>query len=190
MSGSPVENEIKLRLQGQDTREILERLRAAGFEICAARVFESNSVYDTSDKDLKAKGQMLRLRTAGETVTLTWKGEEVPGRHKNRPEIEMQVSDAAACNHLLFALGYTLVFRYEKYRTELKVSSGGGKAMLDETPIGLFLELEGNEGWVDETAARLGFTERDYITASYGSLYRSHRGKHLDAPENMVFPLR
>jgi hypothetical protein len=35
--------------------------------------------------------------------------------------------------------------------------------MLDETPAGVFLELEGPSRWIDRTARRLGFAESDYL---------------------------
>jgi len=48
--------------------------------------------------------------------------------------------------------------------------------MLDETPLGVFLELEGPARWIDRTARALGFSESDYITDSYAELHRRSRG--------------
>jgi adenylate cyclase class 2 len=59
--------------------------------------------------------------------------------------------------------------------------------MLDETPVGAFLELEGAPRWIDRTARSLGFRESDYITASYGALYRQFCDMKGVAPGNMVF---
>jgi adenylate cyclase class 2 len=56
-----------------------------------------------------------------------------------------------------------------------------------ETPIGVYLELEGAPRWIDATARRLGFKRADYITDSYGRLYFvwcEQRGVH---PTHMVF---
>ena len=60
-------------------------------------------------------------------------------------------------------LGYRRVFRYEKYRTEFHQPRRAGVAMLDETPVGVFLELEGTPhgsiarrgAWVSERATIL-----------------------------------
>jgi adenylate cyclase class 2 len=60
-------------------------------------------------------------------------------------------------------------------------------ATLDETPIGIFLELEGNPGWIDRTAATLGFSERDYIVESYGRLYLEWCKRRRCKPKDMVF---
>ncbi len=48
--------------------------------------------------------------------------------------------------------------------------------MLDETPVGVFLELEGPPEWIDRTAGTLGFSEGDYITLSYLELHRRVTG--------------
>jgi adenylate cyclase, class 2 len=84
-------------------------------------------------------------------------------------------------------LGFQPVFRYQKYRTEYKQASGSGVATLDETPIGLYLELEGQPAWIDRTAKKLGYTEQDYITSSYGRLYQEWRERHKSAPRDMLF---
>jgi adenylate cyclase class 2 len=180
-----VETEIKLPLSDIDTA--LEKIRAAGFTEAIPRVFEVNVIYDTNSEDLQKKRELLRLRHAGAKNTLTWKGVSVPGRHKSRPETEVTFGDFDAMEQILQRLGYKPVFRYEKYRTEFRENSGGGVLTLDETPIGCFVELEGEPEWIDTVAERLGFAETLYITASYGSLYRQHRARNVDAPEWMVF---
>jgi len=84
-------------------------------------------------------------------------------------------------------LGFNAVFRYQKYRTEYKQPSRSGVATLDETPIGVYLELEGQPAWIDRTAKKLGYTEQDYITSSYGRLYLEWRERHKSAPHDMLF---
>jgi adenylate cyclase class 2 len=84
-------------------------------------------------------------------------------------------------------LGYRRVFRYEKYRTEFHQPRRAGVAMLDETPAGVYLELEGTPHWIDLTARRLGFQESDYITASYGRLYIDWCSANGRTPGDMTF---
>ncbi len=55
---------------------------------------------------------------------------------------------------ILRALGFSPTFRYEKYRAEW--SDGTGHAVIDETPIGNFGELEGPARWIDRTAQAAG----------------------------------
>ncbi len=99
----------------------------------------------------------------------------------------MKLSDAGAMAEIIQRLGFHPVFRYQKYRTEYKQHGKSGVATLDETPIGIYLELEGTPAWVDRTARRLGFREEDYITESYGRLYLDWCRKNRVKPGNMVF---
>ena len=78
-------------------------------------------------------------------------------------------------------------FRYEKYRTKFAAAGEPGMITLDETPIGVFLELEGAKSWIDGTAGRLGFALSAYSTASYAALYTRYREQNKDAPANMTF---
>ena len=185
VSADGIETEIKLRVPDVETaRNLLEQ---NGFTVSVQRLFESNSVCDTSARDLKTRGELLRLRLAGERSVLTWKGPEQPGRHKSRPETEVAVGDFEECRRLLENLGYALVFRYDKYRTEYVRRGTAGVATLDETPIGIFVELEGTAEWIDRAASELGFSPADYITRSYGSLYFEFCENHGIPPGFMTF---
>jgi adenylate cyclase, class 2 len=182
---SPVENEIKLR--AGDPRDARARIEAAGFTVSKPRLFETNAIFDTAGRTLRAKSQLLRLRRAADRWILTFKGEPRPGPHKNREEIETGIADGAAAERILARLGFEPGFHYEKYRTEYSRASSAGTVTLDETPIGTFVELEGPPGWVDETARELGYAPADYITKSYGTLYFEYCRQHGADPADMIF---
>ncbi len=169
MSRGTQETEIKLAVK--DARSARRLLREAGFVVSQPRVFEANTVFDTPDLSLRASSKLLRIREAGRVATLTYKGAPEAGRHKSREELEVKLDNAAAMVAIVERLGYRRAFRYEKYRTEFHQPRRAGIAMLDETPVGVYLELEGTPHWIDATARRLGFQESDYITASYGRIY-------------------
>jgi len=178
-SGSKKEVEIKLRLT--DAAEGRRRLREAGFRVARRRVFERNVIFDTPSQSLRGRGHLLRLRTAGTRSLVTFKGPAELGKHKIRKEIEFEIEAGAPLAQILEALGYHPVFRYEKYRTEYVQAAGAaGLAMLDETPVGTFLELEGPPRWIDRTARLLGFPESAYITASYAELHAAAANGHRD----------
>jgi adenylate cyclase class 2 len=180
-----VETEIKLRVRS--AAEAVQLLRGVGFEPAHERAFEANTLFDTADKSLLAKRHLLRLREfRGESI-LTFKGVPAEGPHKIRPEFETAVASSAAFRQILESLGYAPCFRYEKYRTTFQHPGENGHAVVDETPIGVFLELEGEAGWIDRTASRLGFGPGDYITASYGALWRSYCLERGIEPGDMVF---
>lgn len=167
--------------------EARARLGAAGFTETRPRAFEANTVFDTPDLGLRRARQLLRLRESGGLATLTWKGAPAAGPHKSREEIETSVGSAAALERLWERLGYRAVFRYEKFRTAFRRGGEAGEAMLDETPIGCFIELEGPAGWIDRNAQDLGFGADEYITASYAALYFEHCERTGQPAENMVF---
>jgi len=176
------ETEIKLRLA--DARQGLDRIALLGAEARTPRSFEWNEILDNGE--LRASGGVLRLRQWAGTATLTYKGPSAEGaRHKTREEWETVVADLDAMRVILNRLGYLTVFRYEKYRTAFYLPPG--EIVLDETPIGCFLELEGPADWIDRTAARLGFDESSYVTASYGSLYLAHCLERGIAPTHMIW---
>jgi adenylate cyclase class 2 len=183
---SYIETEVKVRFPA-GAEAARERITRAGYSIKEDRTLESDQVFDLADGELKRSDQLLRLRRIGERSTVTYKGPGMRGRHKQREEIEFDVSDAGNFAKALDRLGYAPRFRYEKYRTKFARQGEPGEVTIDETPIGVFLELEGPPDWIDRAAERLGLSHDEYITRSYGSLYQEYRRLNQGAPENMTF---
>ena len=182
----PVETEVKLRVAG--ARAAAELLGKHGYRARKPRTLQADQLFDLEDNALRDSGRLLRVRRSAGASTLTYKGPPLGGPHKSREELETQVEDGNALRSILSRLGYRPGFRYEKYRTVFQVpgDEGSGEIGLDETPIGVFLELEGPADWIDKTAQQLGFSSADYITTSYGSLYREFLKLH-GGPADMVF---
>jgi adenylate cyclase class 2 len=180
--------EVEIKLKVASTRAARRTLQDAGFRILRRRVFEDNVVFDTPELRLRLTGRLLRVRHTGSGATLTYKGPTTPGKHKSREELEIEISDAREATRILGGLSFVAVSRYQKYRTEYGRPRERGIVTLDETPIGCFLEIEGAPGWIDRTARRLGFREADYITTSYGTLYRLYCEANRIEPADMVFP--
>ena len=177
------ETEIKLRVESVERgQQLLER---AGFLLHTPSTLEVNVVYDTQDRTLRQTGRVLRLRDYGDARVLTFKGPAVATKHKTRLETETSVGSTEVLAAVFAELGYRPVFRYEKMRAEYRFDSG--TATLDETPIGIFIELEGDPEWIDASALRMGFGESDYITESYGRLYLAHCAEQVIEPGDMVF---
>jgi len=181
-----VEIEIKLRLP-DDVAGMRRSLRERGFRIEKRRVFESNILFDNRKRTLRNHGKLLRVRCVDRHGLLTFKGPSEQGRYKRRWEIETDLHDTNSMEAILAHIGYHPVFRYEKFRTEYREQGASGKVLLDETPIGNFLELEGSPTWIDRTARKLGFSVKDYISRSYGYLYLAYCRERRIRPKNMVF---
>jgi adenylate cyclase class 2 len=180
------ETEIKLHVAS--VAAMRRRLRGLGFERTTPRLFERNLLFDRMDQSLRKLGRVLRVRSKGRQWWLTWKAPVVPaGRHKVREELEVEIRPGERMLEILSRLGFFPVFEYQKYRTEYRPSGRKGLALLDETPVGDFLELEGAPKWIDEVAAQLGFTTQDYVLESYVALYFAHCEKRGQQAGNMVF---
>ena len=138
----------------------------------------------------------------GPRAVLTFKGPAegiVPGaisgtseRYKIREEREVELSDPEGLKQILEALGLRGWFRYEKYRTTYAFPksqrwAAGLQVMMDETPIGSFLELEGPREAIDRAAEVLGFDRGEYITKSYLALYIDDCRRRGVDPKEMVF---
>jgi adenylate cyclase class 2 len=189
-SDSYIETEVKIRFPaGADAACLLMVER--GYPLIEARTLESDQLFDRGD-ELKVGGRILRLRRSGARATATYKGPALsePGtkkRYKRREEVEFDVSSADAFQRMLDRLGFAPRFRYEKFRTKFGAPGEAGILSIDETPIGVFLELEGTPEWIERTAGRLGLSPEEYSTASYAALYQEYRRAHPNAPEHMTF---
>ena len=187
------ETEIKLRWNGtaQEARALIER-RAYGISV--PRTLESDQIFDLPSAALRQSDQILRLRKTissdgTKRAMVTYKGPAMRDGYKSREEIEFDVSDPDTFTLVLDRLGYRPTFRYEKYRTQLRAAGEPGLITIDETPIGVYLELEGPRDWIDSTAARLGLPAAQFLTVSYAGLYREYREEHPEAPADMTFGL-
>ncbi len=183
----PVETEIKFRVD--DLPALARRLQAAGFSLQTPRSFESNVLYDTPDRQMRARTEILRIRGYAGKWTVTHKrlpdigpGED---RHKHRIETETEVADGDALATIFLSLGLVSAFRYEKWRAEW--SDGEGHCVVDETPIGNYAELEGSAQWIDRVAAQLGIGPAHYITLSYGRLFELWREQHNSTAADLTF---
>ncbi len=187
----PYEVEVKLKVC--EPRALKRRLRDLGCGVAERRHFEANVVFDFDDQRLLDARSLLRLRTVGRRHIVTFKGAPEPSAsYKVRREIETEVEDGAVLQNILESLGLKPVFRYEKYRTAYAETNrdkkhSHGAILLDETPIGNFLELEGSRRWINHWARQLGYRQQNYITASYGTLYRQDCKQRGIVPGNMVF---
>lgn len=182
--------EIEVKLACDD----LDRLRKAGFQLSLEkpRHFEDNWLLDLPDKRLFKQGAALRIRSVDGKGTVTYKGvvsQTHESRLKVREEIETAVDDPDRLLDLFERLGYRRSFRYQKYRTGYSVDLDGGKlkVMLDETPMGNFIEIEGDESSVLKALDAAGFSTNDIIRDSYPELQASRCRSRGVPLEDLVF---
>ena len=199
MPGRPTaKREIEIKLRVINLEKLVSDLRKMRVQ-SLGRVLERNALYDTAGSKILKRGCLLRLRMGTPAASLfarggprsavvTWKtpaGNAARSRYKQKFEREALVESAVRWPQILPKLGLRPTFRYEKYRTMYR--AGALHLDLDETPVGVFLELEGQPRAIDCMARRLGFTPRDYLRDTYWDLYAAECRRRGRIPRNMVF---
>ena len=178
-----LEREIKLKFAG--AAEARAAIIAAGATPIRGRRLQEDCLLDTPDEPLRRRRCVLRVRIEAGKSLLTFKGPVQPSPMKLREEIETVVGDGDALLHVLEELGFTVWFRYQKYREEF--AFGDVIVALDETPIGIFVEVEGGEDGINDMAAALGRTAADYLADSYRTLFCRYCEAEGVAATDMVF---
>ncbi len=167
-----IEREIKLSFPS--VADARAALAAAGVEAHAPRRLQDDRLYDTADNALFAGRSALRLRHEDGRALITFKGPVEAGVTKAREEIETAVGSHEAADTLLARLGFRAWWRYQKYREEFRAADV--IAAIDETPAGVFVELEGDEAAIIALAARLGRGPSDFILESYRGIWVKAHG--------------
>lgn len=179
-------DEIEIKLPCDDLAAARRKVQNLGATPLSTLHFESNDMYDDAAGSLAASGRALRLRRAGDAVFLTFKG---PARFtegvKVREERETRVSDPGETEAILAGLGLSRRFRYEKKREEWTLL--GCAVALDETPIGNFVEVEGDPLAIRRAVASLGLDFASAVPYTYARLYTERRKKDPSLPADMVF---
>jgi adenylate cyclase class 2 len=179
----PLEREVKLRFESAD--DARTRILSSGATALRGRRLQEDSLLDTNDNQLFQRRSALRVRSENGKSLLTFKGPVQPSVMKVREEHETVVADGEVLLTILAELGWRVWFRYEKYREEFAAEDV--VIAIDETPIGVFVEIEGSENHIHRAATALGKTSEDYVTASYRSLYLDHCREHRIEPGDMLF---
>jgi adenylate cyclase, class 2 len=183
MSTTILEREIKLRFGS--ISEARQAVIAAGALPLYGRRLQEDALLDTDDEQLRRKRCVLRVRIENGKSRLTYKGPVQPSIMKVREELETVVADGELLLRVFGELGLHIWFRYEKYREEF--SHEDVIIAIDETPVGVFVELEGSEQGIAQMTVALGRAPADYIVDSYRSLFLQHRDEYGLSGSDMVF---
>jgi adenylate cyclase class 2 len=179
-------SEIELKLPAADLPAVRRRLEQNGARLERPRHEESNDLYDDGEGWLQKADCALRLRRTEGECRLTFKG---PARFaqgvRSREERETAVADPGEMAAILERLGFSRRFRYEKRREEWRHEDCA--IALDETPIGDFVEIEGDPAAIRRAVAALELDSAAAIPYSYPRLYALRRKEDPKLPADMVF---
>jgi adenylate cyclase, class 2 len=178
-----LEREVKLRFGSiEDARAAVY---AAGAAPLRCRRLQEDALLDDRSETLKHRRCVLRVRVESGRSLLTFKGPVQPSPMKLREEIETVVGDGETLLRCFEQLGYSVWFRYQKYREEYALSDV--IVAIDETPVGVFVELEGDEHGILEATRALGRSAEDFVLDSYRTLFMEHRRAHGMPVTDMLF---
>jgi len=166
--------EIEAKFYVKDLKQIEARLHDLKARLIQPRVHETNIRFDTPNHDLNRAQRVLRLRQDNK-ARMTYKdaSKNVQGV-LDRTEIEFVVEDFEKAKKLLEAIGYKKLLFYEKYRTTYELDNT--HIMLDELPIGNFIEIEGESiDSIPEIARKLSLKWDTAIATSYSALFERVR---------------
>lgn len=177
--------EIEAKFPLENRRKVVAKLEELGAERLYPETFEDNIILDRRG-ELKTRGALLRVRQFGRYTITTFKGPvSFSGGVKSREEVQTGIESFDRAIALFDALGYRPTFRYQKMREVWRLR--GSEVVLDRTPIGDYMEIEGAEDQIAVIAGDLDLEMSSAIRASYVDLYRRERRVRADLPENMVF---
>jgi adenylate cyclase class 2 len=108
-----------------------------------------------------------------------------PGVVKVREELETVVGDGHLLMRVLEELGFHVWFRYQKYREEFAIDDC--IVAIDETPVGVFVEIEGGQEGIARVAQALGRGPSDYMLESYRGLFVQYCQGRGVPPRDMLF---
>jgi adenylate cyclase, class 2 len=153
-------NEVEVKFLDVDATAVARKLISLG----AKKTFEGDiipSYFDFPDRQLKARGQLLRLRKRGSMVELTFKQKMKHPRAKIAEETELLVDDFEQMRKILLKIGLLEWKKYSKKRTSYCL--GNAHYELDKYPgMPTFLEVEANNIKALKKAVQaIGFSIKD-----------------------------
>ena len=163
-----IEQEVKLAFPQFEAAR--QAIIAAGGRLVASRRLLEDRLFDLPDGRLRLSGQTLRTRRDSTNGYITFKGPVHPGPVKSREELETRIGDVDVLEAALVAMGFAQVFRAEKYREEYALDAA--RLAIDDTPFGVFVEIEASPDEIERVARLIGRTPADYSLDSYPTLWR------------------
>lgn len=185
------ETEIKLELKISELKAITEKIE----EIFAAKKSRSfrQVTHQFFFNDWTTQNVFPRIRNEEDgRITLTVKVKsESKSDFFERLELETEVTNSEEVIRMMPHFGFPKKISWEKRRSLFKMDRVKNPAIcfyLDETPIGWFLEMEGNEAEIERAIAMLGLQKSKRIAKSYLGLWEDYKKKFsIENSEEMFF---
>ena len=178
-----VETEVKFYLPDPDASRA--KILSMGAR-SQGGVFERNICFENREKSFKSRDMLLRLRR-DDKVRLTFKSPppKQDDDFKIYNELEVEVNDFDTCLAILKNLEFFPEKTYEKWRETFLM--GLTKLLIDTTPFGTFLEIEGDKGEIRDLAEKLGHDWGHRILLNYLEIFEIINTKEALGLTDMTF---
>jgi len=169
-----MKTEVEARILDVNVSELKEKLEKVGAKFIN-NYNQKRYIYDFNPVQ---KGKWIRLRTDGESTTLTIKEIKNDGIDGTK-ELEIEVSDIESTNLILEELGYKARSYQENKRTRYIYNDI--EIDIDSWPkIPTYVEFEGSEeDALISFIESLGYAKDDLITYGVSKIYK-HYGLDID----------
>ena len=179
-----LETEIKFLLR--NPMKIEDQLINSDGKLIQPKTYEINYRLDSQDLRMRSENKVLRLRKDS-TSRLTFKES---GTYQDgiciREELEIPIGDIQTAIKIFEAIGFHIEQIYEKYRTIYRLNNIS--LMIDELPIGDFVELEGNNpDQIKKVAKYLGLFWDRHIPMGYLQIHNELNKLDNTQNKNMLF---
>ena len=106
-----------------------------------------------------------------------------------RIELETNITDTESVIQMMPFFGFPRKISWEKKRHSFLMYDVGSSVcfFLDETPMGWFLEIEAEEGKIEEAITKLGLQNTKRINRAYLGLWEDYKKENDISAENMMF---
>jgi len=176
-------NEVELKFKVDNYVNIKNLLKKLGAEF-VGKAFERTVRFDTENQSLEQDGKFLRTRTGFKNV-ITFKRKIENNDFKEREEVEFEIADTEKMNYILKNLGFSKILIMEKHRE--KWNFNNTEVVLDELPMGNYMEIEGDEESIVKVANSLELNLDDKITGTYWDIWKDFSKKNGIDDENIIF---
>jgi len=184
--GGTSDQEIEVKFFLHDIALFEKQIIQEGGKLIQPRSFEINYRFDTKDHHLRNENKILRLRKDTSSL-LTYKGPTtIQDGIRIREELEIPIENIQLAKKILESIGFTIEQIYEKYRTVYSFKNNC--IMLDNLPIGNFVEFEGdNPVEIKKIAQELGLIWDRSVQFGYLQIYQKMCNIKGIIIGNMVF---
>lgn len=163
--------EIEVKFKIENIKQIREKVKETGAKR-KSKVIEQDLGFDTKQKKLKQKGQLLRIRRADGNVYLTFKSPRKSNHFKEMEELELGIEDFNKMKQILKRLGFLPQRGFKKERETWQYKNS--EILIDQLGFANFLEIEGSKKEIKEITELLDLDWSERMTDNYLEVYQQY----------------